>query len=619
MKASRLDPLEDSVDATWWEGVVATAITPGDSLRPEYLSPSLRQAASDPAAMGLKKLVLETLADASSAMLNAENWNEPFAPFAQWESARSVLPADLDDERIALLGSIAALITNDRLRARVADVAWFYGDRSDKTMLERAIDAYRATPLTDLEWREEWTRAFQLAARHGAAGDAVMREMSGNLLVQIRAGKEAVSFRLLYYAEVLRKEGRYQRKNCAEVVTILIDSAAQVVSTNPRLSRYAEREAIAWMRGSDPAAASAATDRIGRSYVSEADARIATDPDSGTLVEGHFLEKAVAVLQTLPRSYRQEHNVDELVENLRVRIRGSREATLEQMMRIETDAVDLTEAASYARSRVAGHVDKTAAVARFATLVPPMNEANTRQDAANRLSASIMRIFASATLSSDARKVAAHPASGSQENEPAVWAEMVRTVSNHALMVATGLIQPAMEILDVEHRIDRAYLVGLCSESPTVPQGQELLWGAGLALGFAGDYGTAVVVVTPLIENAVRVQLQRHGAHTLVVEENGVEAEKGLGSLLEMPEATEVFGSGLVMEMQAMLVTRGGPNLRNEVAHGLLNDAAAWSYSALYVWWFALRMVMRPLINMQSSGDGEVHGGDNSAAAGSME
>ena len=34
-----------------------------------------------------------------------------------------------------------------------------------------------------------------------------------------------------------------------------------------------------------------------------------------------------------------------------------------------------------------------------------------------------------------------------------------------------------------------------------------------------------------------------------------------------------------------------GPNLRNNVAHGLLNDQQANSVEALYAWWLGLQLV----------------------------
>ena len=56
------------------------------------------------------------------------------------------------------------------------------------------------------------------------------------------------------------------------------------------------------------------------------------------------------------------------------------------------------------------------------------------------------------------------------------------------------------------------------------------------------------------------------------------------------------------MELEALLVVQGGANLRNDIAHGLLDDAAAWSYHSMYVWWFCLRLALLPVIQMVTPG-----------------
>lgn len=593
--------MSDEIDPMWWEDVL-TASFDGPYEPPELLSAPLERAAADPAATGLHELVLQVLAMVSSAMLNSEDWLEPFIPAMQISGKRTVVPADFDADQVALLARIAPLVERDDLRARVADVAWFYGKRADVAMLDRAIDAYRAAPLTDIVWfsvgKDAWVRAFELAARRGPDGQARVQEMSDALKAQVVAGKVADNFRTVGFAETLRQHGRVDAAGRAEVLEALFALAAQASSETPRLSRHLEREALAWLGRADAAAANSATERVARTYIAEADSRIQTNPKAGALVEGHFLEKAVAVLRTIPRSYRLENGLDGLIDDLRIRLRESRESSMEQMMRIQSDPVDLTDAVSYGRSQVSGHADKLDALAAFATLAPPLDEASTRENAEKMLEGAISHLFGSSTFSSDFRKVASRPGSSGQADEDEVWAEMVRMVYFHSQLLGKGIVQPAQEVLTTEHRFSRQFMVSLCEESPTVPVGHETLWGDGLALGLGGNYGAAVSVLVPQLEQIVRVMLRRHDVHTLFVDEHGVESEKSLNALLGMTETEGIFGAGMVMEMKAMLVVQGGPNLRNDVAHGLLDDNSAWSYSALYMWWFCLRLVTWPVIEM---------------------
>ena len=593
-----MDQNSDVIDPSWWE-IVLSSVELFEP--PELLSGYFERAASDPEVTGMHELVLQVLATASSAMLDPEKWLEPFTPAMQFHDKRTIVPSDMNDAQVALLARIAPMIKRDVLRARVADVAWVYGDRSDIAMMDKAIDAYRAAPLIGDVWfsvgRDSWIRAFALVARRGADGKARVKEMSAALKAEILVGEVSDGYTTVQFAEALRQHGQVDAGERREVCEALIALAAQSLTT-PRLSRHLDREAVAWIRNADVTASNAAIHRIANTYVAEADSRIETDPDSGALVEGHFLEKAIAVLLTLPRSYRLSNDLDKLVAALRVRLHESRESSVEQMMRIQSDPVDLTDAVSYARSRVSGHADKFDALAAFATLAPPMDAAGTRESAVTRLEGTISHAFASSTISSDFRKVAASPGSSGGADQAAIWAEMVRTVHFHSQLVGTGVILPAQEVITTEHQFSLKYLVSLCSESPAVPQGHEVLWGNGLALGLGGNYGAAVSVLVPQLEQAIRVILKRQGAYTLFVDDQGVESEKSLNALLDMAETTEIFGAGMVIEMKAMLVVQGGPNLRNDVAHGLLTDGEAWSYSALFMWWFCLRLVMHPVIAM---------------------
>ena len=615
-----MDPKSDAIDPSWWEDVLMAASLTDPYDPPGLLSTHFERAAADPAVTGFQKSVLQVLAMATSAMLNADDWLEPFTPTMQFDGKRTVVPSDLDADQVALLTRIAPLVERASLRARVADVAWVYGDRSDVEMLDRAIDAYRAAPLTDDVWfsigKDAWVRAFALVGRRGADGQARVQEMSGGLKAQVLAGQAADNFRTVGFAETLRHHGRVDPTGRSEVCDALFALAAQTAIVNSRLSRHLEREAVAWLGGSDAAAANAATDRIARTYIAEADTRIKTDANAGALVEGHFLEKAIAVLRTIPRSYRLANGLDELIDDLRTRLHESRESSMEQMLRIQSDPVDLTDAVSYARSHVSGHADKFDALASFATLAPPMDEASTRDNAAKMLEGTISHIFGSSSFSSDFRKVAASPGSSGQADENAIWAEMVRTVFFHSQLLGKGVIQPAQEVLTTEHGFSRQYMVSLCLESPTVPEGHEMLWGNGLAFGLAGNYGAAVSVLVPQLEQAVRVMLRRHNVYTLLVDEHGVESEKSLNGLLDMTETEGIFGAGMVMEVKAMLVVQGGPNLRNDIAHGLLTDDSAWSYSALYMWWFCLRLVAYPVIEMmdRARNQDSANAGEHSAA-----
>lgn len=586
------------IDPSWWSEAFGEEVAPYEPA--ELLSLRLRVLANADGLGELQRQVLDALALATSAMLRPGHWLEPFSPMAQFGDRRSPLPSDLTPEQIALLARIAPLVDRADLKARIADVAWFHGDRSNVGLLDLAIDGYVAAPLDGDGWfrvgKDAWCRAFELASRRGPDGRVRVEEMSTQLANHLLSLSVDDRFRVPDAAAVLRNSGMVAETERAAIRDHLLRLAEDARGDDPRLSRHLDREAVAWLGGSNVDAVNAAFERIARTYIAEADQRIVAQPDTGAMIEGTFLEKAIATFRRLPRSYRSANGIDGLIDSLRDRLQLSREATLESMIRFTADPVDLTDTIAYAHERMRGCEDRLEALVRFVTLAPVIDAERVRADTAEMLEGSLSRLFGSATYSRDARKVSASEGGVGGTQDPSLDREVARHVTFQTQLVAQGLIWPALEVLTLEHRYDRDYFTGLCAESATVPERHAALWGVGLTLGLQRDFGPAVAVLVPQLEHMIRLLLKARGVHTLFVDERtGVESEKSLNALLETAEAVELLGHGMVLELQTLLLDPGGMNLRNDIAHGLLDDAEAWSLGSMYIWWFCMRIALWPI------------------------
>ena len=60
---------------------------------------------------------------------------------------------------------------------------------------------------------------------------------------------------------------------------------------------------------------------------------------------------------------------------------------------------------------------------------------------------------------------------------------------------------------------------------------------------------------------------------------------------MDTPKAEKIFGRDLSFELKALFCDSSGSNLRNELAHGLLDDEACQSSFAIYAWWLGLKIV----------------------------
>ena len=181
------------------------------------------------------------------------------------------------------------------------------------------------------------------------------------------------------------------------------------------------------------------------------------------------------------------------------------------------------------------------------------------------------------------------------------WLSIPRWVENyrfHFRLAVQVYIWPAQEVLLLEHRLREVDFINLAKQSPIVPIGRERLFGKALFAGYDGDFVTALHILVPQIEHLVRYHLKQAGVQTTNLDINGIENETGLSALMDIPQAEEIFGEDLSFEIKALFCDSFGPNLRNELAHGLLYDRDFYSLEAIYAWWFGLKLVLNTFWNV---------------------
>ncbi|WP_205700272.1 DUF4209 domain-containing protein [Crenobacter intestini] len=137
----------------------------------------------------------------------------------------------------------------------------------------------------------------------------------------------------------------------------------------------------------------------------------------------------------------------------------------------------------------------------------------------------------------------------------------------------------------------------LVKRSPVVPPDRVRLVAKALFQGFDGDFVSALHLLIPQIENLVRYHLKQHGEKTSNIDINGIENENGLSTLLDNSKVEDIFGKDLAFELKAIFCDPFGPNLRNELAHGLIGFEESQNIYSIYAWWFAFRLVFNTFWN----------------------
>jgi hypothetical protein len=541
------------------------------------------------------------LAGIASLILQADKPAEPYSPAIVTSTRRTMAEEDLGQEEIAFLASIIDGVEPAKLRARIGDILWRRSERENRYRFGSiALDAYMLVDLTPDSWAGDaedcWARAIELAYRTNARDK--LTQICQTLLVLFDQGAVEDGYYTMALSALLFRSR-------------VSDAGAQKIADRmPSLSAEMEESGDLWSARDYLLEAERWYRRLGLNetvidiHVREADlwqseaATILATDTARVVVAASHLESALKALLKVPRAQRRERGLDTRIDEVRWAVRDAHAAAVEQMTTFESGLIDLTKAARQARARVKG-LDVLTALMKFVTLATYASEAESRQAATSEVNEPRLINLVSRTLYTSGARVAARsaPTLGEDDQAERIWHVMVSNFSDRAVALTHGAILPALSQLQVEHRVSLRDFRSIAQSSAVVPADREGLFARALFHGFNRDFTSALYILAPQMENLVRQVMKSVRVSTTTFDADNIETENSLNALLERPEAAEIFGADVVFELRALYCEQVGPNLRNEVAHGLLNDDGSASLHAVYAWWQALRLIYMPFWN----------------------
>ena len=589
------------LNSEWWE----TTINNSSSNSLEELSQQFERRLKSGDCTPLEKEVIEVINEICNVDFNPDDWESPFPPSIILGERRSWTPTDLTGDQEEILFEIAPLMSNVELKARINDIAWTYCDRSNTTFRETAIETYLSMPVDEESWllktQFAWQRVIEIAHRSGNSGHHYIHRVSDNLLSLIDTVDPPLSSTQLLSIAMFLRLNKLCRKDKIETVALGLEShAKKALNTNNYIAALdCLSEASRWYVNLDD-------NKRYDMLVKCADIHesLATLTHESTESAAAFtvtcLENSLVILRKLSKNYRTANGLDKRITELTHKIDDAREILIESMTCITGRNINLLDCISTAQKYVSGVSDPLEAALKFVKLGWLFEPDELVSDAQSRVNSSI---------TSWTHRTTYDPSTGQKvfdslnavtpphfEGSPEVWSEVCRTYKTQIEILAKGAILPAQDVINIEHRLSLRYFIQLCYNSCFVPSGHEYLWALGLNEGMKGNYGVATSVLAPQFEHLVRGVLRSIGTQTRIIQDDGTEDEKSLNALISEPALVEKFGDSIVFEMRLLLCDSQGVNLRNRVAHGLIDDSVNWSLQAVYFWWFTLRLTLIPIL-----------------------
>lgn len=158
------------------------------------------------------------------------------------------------------------------------------------------------------------------------------------------------------------------------------------------------------------------------------------------------------------------------------------------------------------------------------------------------------------------------------------------------LLLSNAFISNFLNIFNRHHNINKEVIKFILENNLFVPNKRIESFSTGIEAGFKYDFITALHILMPQVENAIRTLAEELGAVVYKTADDGTEECLSFESVLSLPEVTESFDEDFIFNLKVFYTSKYGFGMRNNIGHGLIEDNELNSYHGLVVWWYTLRL-----------------------------
>ena len=534
------------------------------------------------------------LSNICSPMIDLESRNDPFQPFMTWGNKRSFLPIDLIDEEILYLSSILDEDFPPILKARIADILWTYSKPKNKKHSEIAIENYISMDVFDDFFEPDvyvfWERAVILAKQ--TKNSSLIEKIKSKLLNEIDHLSTSWDFHLLKIIEIFDNTDLDKGLN-HELAEKLLEKQKEFNHEKQFhiAEKYLESATKLFKKAGNAEDSYRSLAFMAQATENHGDYR----KNESAMVANHFYKMALQRYRQIPNSYRNTLQIDQKLDTIQEKITQSGLLITDELQLISTKE-DISDLQEHCANHVKGKQTAFESLLYFSGVSSCNFESIWKSTENNINNSPISSLLGKTSVSSDGRQISSIPPLNSNNRDEVILKNAIKNFGIHIDLPVKGRILPALNQIQEEHIFPKDFLVDLCKLSDIIPEKREILVANALYQGFEGDFRSAIHLLAPQVENMIRQLLKRNGLVTTHTDQNGIENEMGLSSLVSIDGAREILGDDLWFELQAVFTDSLSANLRNKVGHGLLDDDTSNSLYSVYAWWMVLRLVVRNVI-----------------------
>lgn len=144
------------------------------------------------------------------------------------------------------------------------------------------------------------------------------------------------------------------------------------------------------------------------------------------------------------------------------------------------------------------------------------------------------------------------------------------------------VIRLILQYIRQHHKFKYGDLEFIVKDNLIIPEGRNNIFQKGLYLALCGQNYEAIHILAPQMENLFRNLAHELGGLTSTLDSDGQAKEKTLTSIFETQELLDSYDNDILFLLKGLLNEPSGGNIRNEIAHGILNESKSFNGACLY-------------------------------------
>ena len=158
-------------------------------------------------------------------------------------------------------------------------------------------------------------------------------------------------------------------------------------------------------------------------------------------------------------------------------------------------------------------------------------------------------------------------------------------------LIGITIVFPFLSVIRSKFDMDKNSLDFLIDNNGIIPNGREQNFKDGLYFALKGDISKAIHILVPQLENLLRELAAQCGETIIKIEKNGGSRKKTLRTILTSKILSDSFDENVLFLFRGLLVEKFGSNIRNNIAHGNVDDSEMDLGSYLYLIAWVLKML----------------------------